>query len=146
MRRKTPSDFWRMVKKTRTCWIWTGRPNVTGYASTRYHGPTISVHRLAWFLTHGEFPEWPMTIDHLCRNKICVNPAHMEVVTVKENVLRSTCPPALNAKKTHCPNGHSLTGNNVRMTNGGKSRVCRICNNANISRSARERRAKKRVA
>lgn len=76
-----------------------------------------------------------MVIDHLCRNTLCVNPTHLEAVTQQLNVLRGEGGAALNMKKTHCPQGHPLSGSN--LTKSGLSqgrRACRICKNerANI--------------
>ncbi len=66
-------------------------------------------------------------VDHLCRTPACINPAHMELVTNGENVLRGVCPAALNARKTHCKRGHPLDGANLRiLVSGGRN--CRECN------------------
>jgi len=68
-----------------------------------------------------------MTVDHLCRNTCCINPDHMEIVTLAENILRGNCPSAINSRKTHCKRGHKLSGNNLLIFSG--KRQCRICIN-----------------
>jgi hypothetical protein len=68
-----------------------------------------------------------LTLDHLCRNKACVNPAHLEPVTNRENVLRGVGLSAENARKTHCKRGHPLSGDNVVVSKGGRKRRCVAC-------------------
>lgn len=85
---------------------------------------SISAHRWAWLSERGPVPA-DKTIDHLCRNRGCVNVEHMELVTNRENILRGTGPSAVNAKKTHCVRGHELFGDNLRLD--GESRICRRC-------------------
>ena len=84
-----------------------------------------SAHR--WSLEHyiGEIPDG-FQVDHLCRNHACVNPKHLEAVTPAENKLRGVSPPALNAKKTHCPRGHEYAGANLHITPSG-ARFCKEC-------------------
>src|SRR5262249_41065983 len=82
--------FWKFVNRTETCWLWTGCKNRYGYgkfnagAKTR---PNIRAHRYAYEIFIGKIPDG-LTIDHLCRNTSCVNPVHLEAVTVSENVRR----------------------------------------------------------
>lgn len=102
--------FWRRVEKTDDCWLWTGHVNpVTGYGSYYLPGsPNRSqyAHRVAYEFAKGPIPEG-LTIDHLCRVRNCVNPDHLEAVSLRENVLRSPIAvAAINARKTHCPQGH----------------------------------------
>lgn len=71
-----------------------------------------------------------LTIDHLCRDRACVNPAHLEAVTISINVLRGFNPMAINARKTHCPLGHFYAGPHGRIVhrpNGKTYRRCREC-------------------
>jgi hypothetical protein len=95
-------------------------------------GRQVRTHRFAWELLRGPIPEG-LQIDHLCRNPPCCNPAHMEVVTGRVNLLRSTGVSAINAAKTHCDNEHEFTPENTQIARRGakgrspESRVCRRC-------------------
>jgi hypothetical protein len=95
-------------------------------------------HRVAYVLSVGPIPKG-LTIDHLCRNRGCVNPTHLEAVTQRENTLRSPIAlAALNAAKTHCPKGHPYSGANVELR--GRSRGCRSCHQERSRASAQKRR------
>lgn len=130
----------RLVAKTvrdGSCVTWTGCLNADGYGLFRYHG-TKRAHRVAYLLTTGEIPEG-LELDHLCRNRACVNPDHLEPVTGAVNQLRSPLSPAgTNARKTHCVRGHEFNAENTHVTRG--ERVCRTC------WSARRAKAKSRLA
>lgn len=76
--------FWTRVEKTPTCWNWTGRLSPKGYAHIDHNGGKIMAHRLSYQLCVGPIPEGKM-IDHRCHNRACVNPAHLRVVTAKQN-------------------------------------------------------------
>ena len=65
-------------------------------------------------------------LDHLCRNRKCVNPKHLESVTHRENILRGETIMAENARKTHCWRGHPLSGKNLKLKPNGH-RQCRAC-------------------
>lgn len=83
-RRGTEEEsFWVKVTKTATCWLWTAS-KVNGYGQFRGHRS----HRWAYEKAHGSIPEG-MTLDHLCRNRACVNPDHMELVSRSENSRRA---------------------------------------------------------
>lgn len=118
--------FWRRVDKTDTCWLWTGSVKPDGYGSLWVDGRIIGAHRVSYELLRGPIPKGH-EIDHLCRVPGCVNPDHLEAVTHRENMLRSKSPVADHARRTHCPKGHPLSGDNVYI--GGKKyqRLCRTC-------------------
>jgi hypothetical protein len=117
------------VVDIKDCWIWKGARSSEGYARF-YSGQNEKkrstyqyVHRLVYEAFVGPIPEG-LHIDHLCRNRACVNPEHLETVTPRVNLLRGAGPPAQNARKTHCKAGHSLA-ENVRLYHG--RRQCREC-------------------
>src|SRR5690349_8969939 len=84
------------------CWDWLGAPRGNGYGGFAWDGrKSIAAHRASWQLLRGPIPSG-LTLDHLCRNRRCVNPAHLEPVTMRENILRGIGPSAQCAKKTHC--------------------------------------------
>lgn len=113
------------------CWLWAGAVTPKGYASARWKGRAQAVHRLVFKMTRGAIPR-PLVLDHLCRVRCCVNPAHLEVVTVRENNLRGVGLMAQNARKTSCVNGHPFTVENTRVRNDG--RECIICKRAAAKR------------
>ena len=100
------------------CWIWVG-PERNGYGQTWWDGKQRRTHRVAWFLYHGKWPTH--TLDHLCRVKRCVNPAHLEDVPHAVNVKRGDSG-LKNRLKTHCPQGHPYD----RVNTFGR-RYCYTC-------------------
>ncbi|MDE3022888.1 MAG: HNH endonuclease [Pseudomonadota bacterium] len=100
-------------------------------------GKYASVHRISYQLQKGPIPKG-FELDHLCRNRKCFNPEHLEPVTRKENVKRGLLPEMMRTKsrsKTHCKNGHPLSGDNLVLQGAEKKfRVCRMC------RAKRQRR------
>ncbi len=156
----TPSAtdrFWAKVNKTRTCWLWTGA--TTGpkhnyghcWFDRRYQG----AHRVSYQLLVGPIPSG-LDIDHLCRVRLCVNPAHLEAVTRRENLLRGNTIIARCAAVTHCPRGHEYTPENTGHTSGRNDRWCIVCSRAKGKtpealaagrlRSARRRQMKRQEA
>lgn len=99
--------FWGQVTGAdfSTCWEWTGR-NRRGYGTFRVGSKEYRAHRFAYEQMIAEVPDG-LVLDHLCRNRACVNPWHLEPVTSKVNTLRGLSPAAANSTKTHCPQGHA---------------------------------------
>lgn len=80
-----PKDrFWARVKKTSTCWLWTGALSEKGYGRIRINEKVVRAHRFSWELAGGVIPEG-MFIDHVCHTRHCVNPEHLRVVTSAQN-------------------------------------------------------------
>ena len=112
------------------CWLFQ-KTNHTGYARFSIaHRYLPMAHRVCYELFVGEIPEG-LTLDHLCRRRNCVNPIHLEPVTLRENTIRGVGPSAQNAKKTVCSNGHEYTEQNTRIFTSARSvhrrRACRKC-------------------
>lgn len=95
--------FWKKVNKTETCWEWTGALTSKGYGHLRRTRvrTMAAAHRLSYELHKGMIPD-DLVLDHLCRNRKCCNPDHLEAVTVAENNLRGMSPYAVNARKDCC--------------------------------------------
>lgn len=122
------------------CWVWT-RSSRNGYAQIYMSSlaKTTKGHRLTYMLVKGDIPEGKV-LDHLCRNKICVNPEHLEPVTTRENILRGEGKTAIRARQTHCIHGHPLSGYNLYIT----SRGYRLCMSCQIERNKKANVVKKR--
>lgn len=123
-----PPRFWEnVVKGARDgCWIWTAALDRDGYGRCRRDGGKRA-HRVAYEELIGPIPEG-LVIDHLCRVRACVNPAHLEPVANLDNLMRGQTLAAINAAKTHCPRGHEYTSENTQRKSNG-SRICRTCSN-----------------
>jgi len=131
-------SFWSHVEKGENCWVWTAACFHTGYGQVKIRPRTLLAHRVSFFLANGDISEH-MTLDHICRNRRCVNPAHLEQVPLRENILRApTSLAAINAIKTHCFRGHPYV-----ETNWGRyHRICRICTRQSDLRFREKRRLK----
>jgi hypothetical protein len=116
-----------VIDKDTACWLWTGTRNRNkgGYGKFHLQGKRVLAHRFSYELFKGIIPQG-LTIDHLCKITHCVNPEHLEAVTMKENVLRGEGFAAQNAKKVFCLNGHLLEGDNLYLRPDG-DRDCKAC-------------------
>lgn len=119
------------------CWVWRGARNANGYGNVHRDGRTWRAHRLAYTLLIGNVPGG-LHLDHLCRVRLCVNPAHMEPVTNRTNIMRGTSPTARHAVKQFCDAGHAFDDANTYHWRGG--RFCRACR-AEAKRRQRARSA-----
>lgn len=148
--RKTPEArwirFWSKVDKSGPdgihsqtgenlgpCWLWTAAmagPDEEKYGHVNFGNGMQRCHVLTYEAECGPVPEG-LVIDHLCRVRRCVRPAHLEAVTHQVNLLRGAGPTAVNARKTYCPKGHALSGVNLLVHTGRRdgllTRKCAAC-------------------
>lgn len=114
----------KYVDASGDCWEWTATRSEGGYGRYNHEGRLQAAHRVVWELLVGPIPKGH-TLDHLCRNRGCVNPDHLEPVTMRENTLRGYGISAENARKTHCKNGHLFDADNTYYE--GTWRRCKAC-------------------
>ena len=132
---KQKQRIWSKVQVTDGCWEWLGSHQAGGYAQcgigsqragTRSMGV---VHRAVYQMVVGPIPSG-LSLDHLCRNRGCVNPFHLEPIPIKVNILRGNGWGGRHKRKTHCPAGHPYTGSNLYTLYTGSRdghRFCRTC-------------------
>jgi hypothetical protein len=106
------------------CWFWLGATN-RGYGKIRVDRKQREAHRVSYELAKGPIPDG-MVLDHLCRVSNCINPDHLEPVTIAENIRRGR---HAHREQTHCKRGHEFTADNplVLISKRGKGRACREC-------------------
>lgn len=134
--------FWAKVKPTEnSCWEWQAVLNNNGYGRIRVKPRLLMAHRVAYEAMVGPIPDG-LHLDHLCRNRSCVNPDHLEPVSNLENWSRGNSPTLAHAQKTHCKNGHEFTAENtITFTESGRNRPRRRCRQCRYDqgRARRER-------
>lgn len=132
------------------CIEWTGGLNGVGYG--QFYGGRTSLgqtgktyaHRWSYEHFVGPIPEG-LHLDHLCRNRKCVNPEHLEPVTIRENLLRGVGPSAIHAQKTECPAGHPYSGDNLYTHPAKHQRFCRECGRLHALNKRRRLREQKKA-
>jgi hypothetical protein len=137
--------FWAAIDKRgpNGCWIWMRARTTAGYGNINLpgkEGRAIYTHRYAYELLVGPIPEG-LVIDHLCRNRVCCNPEHLEPVENRENILRGDrVAMAWRGRLTHCKRGHPFDAENTNITPAGR-RECRTCQREKMRRIRAARKA-----
>lgn len=131
------------------CWLWIGPLNGKGYGrlwlAGNWRKRTMGAHRYSYLMARGPIPEG-LVLDHLCRVPCCVNPDHLEPVTIRENAIRGVGPVvsrAYWAARTHCRKGHPVTPENIKIRGSTGERICKVC--VKIARSRPEVKAVARL-
>lgn len=125
------------------CWNWTAYVAPNGYGQFCAGGKLAYAHRYIAEYLNRNIPR-TLDVDHVCRNRACCNPAHLEIVTRKTNLLRGETIPAFKASQTHCSRGHLLAGANVYQTPSTRTRQCRTCRRNLSAVWANENRERRR--
>lgn len=135
--RHTPESFWRLIAigSPDECWEWQGRRTPSGYGQVSWNNRHRVAHRIAYMLVKGEIPDG-LEVMHLCNNKPCCNPSHLQIGTHAEN-MRMT-------QRVLCKRGHAQVPSNMYYAKDG-SRQCNLCSKVRrLERYQRERAALER--
>ncbi len=138
--RLSPVDY--LVDEAAGCWVWQRFVGPSGYGNLRDSRRMRPAHRVYYERLRGAIPEG-LVLDHLCRNRACVNPDHLEPVTHRENILRGNTIAARRAAQTHCIHGHPFTEENT--IRGPRGRNCRTCQQKAVREANRQRNARLRA-
>lgn len=136
LRSEIEERFWPKVHVPANpldCWNWLGGDRGEGYGQFFFKKKNHFAHRISYELSVGTIGPG-LQIDHLCRNRGCVNPLHLQAVPAAINIQRKP-----RSTASHCPAGHPYSGDNLRMSTTGR-RECRACG---IERALRRRQAKR---
>jgi hypothetical protein len=127
------SLFWQRVERLQNgCWLWKGGHSIENnqrrpYGRFKIKGKYVFAHRFSFQMKYGEIPK-DKVLDHICNNTMCVNPDHLQIVTIKENILKGNGFGAINKRKEFCPKGHPLKeGNLVSWALKQNKRLCLTC-------------------
>lgn len=127
MNARTTAKFFARLERVGDCWEWTGVLSDNGYSRFYMNGSMHYGHRVSFEHFTGPIPDG-LEIDHLCRNRKCVNPDHLDAVTRRVNLLRSPIFRGnVQANATHCPSGHPYDEENTYRIPGRSHRLCRTC-------------------
>lgn len=130
MNQERLKKFYSLILESNECWIWQGNRSrtkctVKEYGMFHQGGKNRKAHRVSYEHFNASLTEG-LTIHHICNNGLCVNPKHLQEMTLRENVLLGNGMGAINARKTHCSKGHEFSEDNTNYS--GNHRSCRICN------------------
>lgn len=120
------------INEATGCWEWTAATAGDGYGwlfarKTNGRKTSIYSHQFSYeFFNHVEIPSG-LTVDHICRNMICVNPFHLRLLSLVDNILCGQAGPANNKRKIYCKRGHPLSGENLYIVPNSGYRQCRTC-------------------
>ena len=150
VREEVLMKFWSSVavSKPGLCWLWRKKASPQGYGRFCFRRTIFRAHAVSWTIKNGPIPKGHV-IDHICMNKLCVNPNHLRAVTPRINAIEnSNSAAASNARKTCCPYGHPYSGDNLILTTTKKTgyqlRKCRTCVKAWREKYNELRRSRKR--
>ncbi len=138
-----PKRIRNKIHLTDKCWQWIAATSHDGYAIVSWNGQSVLAARVVYTLLRGPIPKG-LEPDHLCRNRACVNPDCVEIVTHKINTLRGNTVGGVNSRKTCCPKGHPFTETNTIIDKGkyGPVRRCKICRTPQVNEAKKRYRVR----